>query len=273
MRFFGKCLRENIASPLLFAAIILLFILCGFGATVQIDDYTSYSFFELVFRGETDNFTAFSMAYKFAESSYYPIGLAIIAAVPALFTYKRSLEKAQALALVRTNYRTYSMGVVLSAFLSGAIITLAGILLYFCASFVQFSNAVSLSDSELGETALARLLLLLERALNHALAGGAIAASVIVLYNYLRSDFFAATIPMTLMYVSVKLLPNYREWLNSRENDLPARLLVIAFPSNLPDLGLLLERSFEAPFWISFILLGAALWALYFLFKKSIERT
>lgn len=275
MKLFGKCLRENFTSPLLFAAIILMFTLCGFGATVQIDDYTSYSFFELVFRGETDNFTAFSMAYKFAESSYYPIGLAVITAVPALYVYIRTFEKIHNFALIRTNYKAYSAGIILSSFLSGAIITLAGIVLYSAAAYLAFPSKAALSDLALGETVFARLLLLIKRVFNHAFVGGVTAAAAIVLYRFLRSDFFAATIPMMLMYISVKLLPNYREWLwsdiNHSEN-VSARLLAISFPSNLIELGLSLERSFNAPFWLAYIVLCTFLFVMILLFYKSVKR-
>lgn len=284
MKVFGKCLRENLSSPLTYAAIILLFILCSAGVTVSIEDKT-YSFFELIASSELlsqvkarNDCSSYLMAYSFANSAYYTIGLAIITAVPALFTYIRSFEKIQIYAMVRSNYRAFSAGIVLSSFLSGAIITLAGIMLYTAAAYLKFPNSSSFEDSyslmAYGETVLARLFLFIKRVLNHALVGGVIPVVSIVLYRLIRSDFFAATIPMMLMYISVKVLPNYREWLNSDEisGNALAKLFVIAFPSNLIELGILLERTFNAPFWLAYIILGAFLFVMYLLFYRTVKR-
>lgn len=284
MKVFGKCLRENLSSPLTYAAIILLFVLCGAGVTVSIDDKT-YSFFELIASSELlsqvkyrNDCSSFLMAYSFANSAYYTIGLAIITAVPALFTYIRSFEKIQIYAMIRSNYRAYSAGIVLSSFFSGAIITLAGIFLYTAAAYLKFPSAASFDDSLFlmiyGETVPARMFAFLKRVFNHALVGGVIPVASIVLYRLIRSDFFAATIPMMLMYVSIKVLPNYREWLNSDEvsENALARLFVMAFPSNLIELGILLERTFNAPFWLAYIILGAFLFVMYLLFYKTVKR-
>ncbi len=58
-----------------------------------------------------------------------------------------------------------------------------------------------------------RLFDLLKKLFNHAFVGGIIPVFAVTLYRFIRSDFLAATIPMMLMYISVKILPNYREWL------------------------------------------------------------
>lgn len=253
--------------------------------TVSIND-TSYSFFEIIFNSELlfqakdmNECSSFLMAYSFANSAYYTIGLAIITAVPALYTYIRSQEKIHCYALIRSkNYRSYSAGIVLSSFFSGAIITIAGILLYTAAAYFIFPDSTSFEDPYFlmayGETVFARLFLFIKRALNHALVGGIIPVFSITLYRYIRSDFFAATIPMMLMYISVKALPNYREWLSSDEisGNALARLFVIAFPSNLIELGILLERTFNAPFWLSYIILGALVFAMYLMFYRSVKR-
>lgn len=285
MKLFSKCFRENFTSPLTYAAMILFFVLCGTGVTVSIND-TTYSFFEIISNSELfsqakdmNECSSFLLAYSFSQSGYYTIGLAILTAVPALYTYIRSQEKIHYYALIRSkNYRSYSAGIVLSSFLNGMIITLAGILMYTMAAFLIFPDSASSEDPYFlmayGETVFARLFLFIKRVFNHAMVGGIIPVFAITLYRYIRSDFFAATIPMMLMYISVKVLPNWREWLNSHEvsGNALAQLFVLMFPSNLPDLGISLNRTFNAPFWPAYIVLGAFLFAIYLLFYRSVKR-
>lgn len=285
MKLFGKCFRENFASPLTYAAAVLFAVLCGAGATVQIGEET-YSFFEIAFNSKLLSQTkylsecsSYLMAYRFSQSAWYAIGLAVLTAIPVLYTYVRSLEKIHCFALIRSNYRAYSAGIVFSSFLSGMIITLAGILTYTAAAYLLFPSFESFSSPDLnmiyGETVSVRLFSLIKKAFNHALVGGVISVFAITLYRFIRSDFLAATLPMMLMYISVKVLPNYREWLSSdirRSENAFARVLAMLFPSNLTDLGNSLETSFNAPFWLAYIVLGAFLFATYLLFYKSIRK-
>lgn len=285
MKLFCKCLRENFTSPLTYAAAILFAVLCGFGVTVQINKET-YSFFEIVFNSELlskakslSECSSYLMAYHFSQSTWYAIGLAVLTAIPALYTYIKSLEKIHSFALIRSNYRAYSAGIVFSSFFSGMIITLAGILMYTAAAYLLFPSFESFSDIDLqliyGETVSDRLFSLIKKVFNHALVGGFIPVFAITLYRFIRSDFLAATIPMMLMYISVKVLPNYREWLSSDMRHLEntfARVLAMLFPSNLTDLSRSLEGAFNAPFWLAYIVLGAFLFAMYLLFYKSIRK-
>lgn len=285
MKLFGKCLRENFASPLTYVAAILFAVLCGFGVTVQINEET-YSFFEIVFNSELlseakklSQCSSYLMAYRFSQSAWYAIGLSVIAAVPALYSYIRSFEKIYNFALIRSNYRAYSAGIVFSSFFSGMLITLAGIMIYAAAAYLLFPSFASFADHDLqliyGETVSARLFPLIKKVFNHALVGGVIPVFAITLYRFIHSEFLSATIPMMLMYISVKVLPNYREWLSSdirRSENALIHVWVMLFPSNLTDLGYSLENTLNAPFWLSYIVLGAFLFEMYLLFYKSTEK-
>lgn len=283
MRFLRECLRENFSSPLTYIASVVFAVFCVAGVTVRFGD-VSYSFVELAFdekiSAEVANTISCSsavMAKLFSSSNWYSIWLAVLTAIPPLYTYKRTIEKNCLFSLIRTDYKSYSAGVVVSTFVGGAIITLAGILLYIAAAYLFFPSFDSFSDpiyQVIYGTAAERTFVLIKKVVNHAIVGGIIPVFTIVLYRFIHSDFLAATIPMMLMYVSVIILPNFREWATWKikgSKSAPLQLLAGFFPSNLPEL----EASFSslnAPFWAAYIVLGAMLFGLYFMFYKSIKK-
>ncbi len=285
MRFFCKCLRENFSSPLSYAAIVVFAVFCVFGLTVQLDDETTYSMFEIfldkeIFNVVTSNSqcSSYLMALKYGSSEWYAVGMSVLTAVPALYTYIKSLEKVQIFTLVRTNFSAYSVGIILSSFVTGFIITLSGTMLFFGAVYLIFPSLESFSDPMLlliySENAAQRFGVLTERVINHAFVGGLMPVFAITLYRYIRSDFLAATIPMMLMYVSTKTLPNYREWLSSdaeRSQNVFLSFLLMLFPSNLASLTTWL-KSYNAPFWLAYIGLEALVFVNFLLFKKSVRR-
>ena len=285
MKLFCKCFRENLSSPLLYAAAVLFTVLCGFGVTVVIKEET-YSFFEIIFNSELfaiakENIqcSSYIMAYNFSMSTWYIIGLSVIAAVPPLFIYINSIEKIRTFALIRSNYKVYSAGIILSSFFSGMIITLAGILLYIAAAYLVLPSFESFSDPNYmriyGAAVSDRLFPLLKKIFNHAFVGGIISVFSIVLYRFIQSDFPAATIPMMLMYISVKIHPVYIEWFSSdemRAQNTFLNVMAMSFPSSLTDLGRSLELSLKAPFWLAYIILSALLFGMYLLFCKSIRK-
>lgn len=285
MRMLGKCFREIFTSPLTYAAAVLFAVLCGFGATVTINE-ESYIFFEIIFNSKLltqakkiSDCSSFLMSYRFSRSVWYVIGLSVLTAIPALYTYINSLEKIHIFSIIRSNYKSYSAGIFFSSFLSGAIITAFGILIYTAAAYLTLPSFASFADEMLeqayGATALDRLLLMLKPILNHAFVGGVISVFAITLYRFIRSDFLAATIPMMLMYVSVKVFPNYAEWIYAdigRSENTLVHILALLFPSNLTDMGIMLESTLNAPFWLAYIILGTLLYAIYIVFYKSIRR-
>lgn len=284
MKFFFKCLREIFTSPLTYIAAVLFAVLCAAGVTVDINRDT-YSFFEIIadkklfdtVRASSQG-SSYLMAIRFAQSSWYPIGLAVLTAIPALYTYIRSLEKIDRFSLIRSNYKTYSAGVILSSFLSGLIIVLAGLVIYFGVTYMLFPSLSSFDDPTyeiIYGNASQRLFSMLKLMLNHAFVGGVIPVFAVTLYRFIRSDFMAATIPMMLMYVSIKVIPNYREWMSSdiqRTENPFAKLMIFLFPSAMTGLGDTLEYSFSAPSWLAYIVFGAFVFALYLLFYRSIRR-
>lgn len=285
MRLFCKCIRENFASPLTYIAAVLFAVLCAFGVKIQIDD-EFFSFFEVIFNEkyfskaiELSECSSYTMSLRFDNSEWYAIGIAVLTTVPALFTYIRTIDKMQNFALIRTNYRTYSAGIVFSSFLTGVIITIAGILLYSSVVYLAFPSIEQFEDPILkeiyGKTVAERLPNLLKKILNHAFVGGLLPVIGITLYRFIRSDFLAASIPMMIMYISVKIIPNYREWLSSdeeRSQNVFFKLFLMFFPSNLTMFGSALESSMNMPFWIAYIVLGAFLGVLYLLFNKSVKK-
>lgn len=285
MRMFGRCFREIFKSPLTYAAAVLFAVLCGSGASAMVKD-ESYTFFEIIFdrallsqAKKSIDCSAFMVFSRFHKSAWYVIGLSVLTAIPALYIYIKSLEKIHVFSLIRSDYKTYSAGIVFSSFLSGAIITIGGILIFAAVAYLTLPSFSSFGDEILeeiyGATALTRLVRLIKPMLNHALVGGVISVFSITLYRFIRSDFLAATIPMMLMYISVKVFPNYSMWIYSEpsraENSL-VHIIALLFPSNSIDMYSLIENALNAPFWIAYIILGALLLLLYFLFYKSIRR-
>ena len=284
MKFFCKCIRGIFTSPLTYIAAVLFAVLCAAGVTVDINRDT-YSFFEIIANKKlfdtaraSSQCASYLIAIRFTQSSWYPIGLAVLTAIPALYTYIRSLEKIDRFCLIRLNFKTYSAGVILSSFLSGLMIVIVGLIIYFGASYLLFPSLASFNDPVYeiiyGDTS-QKLFSMLKLMLNHAFVGGVIPVFAITLYRFIHSDFLAATIPMMLMYVSIKLIPNYREWFSSDIQRLEnpfAKLMIFLFPSAMTGLGDTLEYSFNAPFWLAYIFFGSLVFAMYLLFYRSIRR-
>lgn len=262
------------------AAVFAVF--CAAGVTVSIDD-ESYSFIELAFDEEisakaagTINCCSDLMAVRFENSMWYPIGLAVLTAIPALYVYKRTIEKNYLFSLIRTEYKSYSAGVVVSAFISGMFITTAGILAYMAAVYRFFPSFESFGQpffEAVYGTASERLVSRIKCVVNHAVVGGIIPVFAIVLYRFIHSDFLAASIPMMLMYVSLKIMPNLREWITTEvdESNIPLRVLVNSLPSNLMHFGHALSN-LNIQFWVAYIFFAAVLFGLYFAFYHSIKR-
>lgn len=285
MRLFCKCIRENFASSLTYIATFLFAVLCAFGMKIQINDDV-FSFFEVVINEKLMSYaikmpscSSYLMSLRFNNSEWFAIGLTVLTTVPALFTYIRTIDKVHNFTLIRTNYKTYSAGIVFSSFITGVFITIAGIVIYSSVVYLTFPSIEQFEDPEYlmiyGETIAKRLAYLMKKILNHAFFGGLLPVFAITLYRFIRSDFLAATIPMMIMYISVKTLPNYREWFSSNDELSQngfVTFLMLLFPSNLPLIGLSFESSLNMPFWIAFIVLGVFLGALYLLFNKSLKK-
>lgn len=285
MKYFCKCLRENFKSPLTYMAILVFAVLCIFGLSFRIDGKT-YTFFE-VFSNEKlfsnlkndGNYSSYLLAFDFYNFNWYTVGLTVLTGIPALYTYVKSLEKVQSFTLIRTSYRTYSVGTILSSFLSGAIITIAGFLLFASVVYIIFPSFESFDDNILrmfyGKTAGERLLKLVKKVLNNAAVGGIIPVFAITLYRFVRSDFLAASIPVMLMYISFKIAPNYRAWFSEtpeHSDNLFMKVILMFFPSNLINLGYSFEYNLNVPLWLAYLFFAAVVFACYFLFKKTVRR-
>lgn len=265
-------------------AALLFAVLCGFGPPVQIKEET-YTLYETVL--DTELFaqaktniahSSYFIVYNFSRSEWYAIGLAVLTAIPALYTYIRSIEKTHHFSLIRSSYKAYSAGVILSSFFSGLLIVVEGILLYTAAAYIVFPSFSSFGDPTyqmIYGDAYSRLFSFAKQALNHAFVGGIIPVFAITLYRFIHSDFLAATVPMMLAYISMKVLPNYYKWIyadTQRLDSRPAIVVSMFFPSNLTELGNGFEYSLNAPFWLAYIVLTAYLFIMYLLFYRSIRR-
>lgn len=285
MRYFCKCLRENFKSPLTYAAIVVFALLCIFGMSFTVNNNT-YTFFDVVFnekifndvKNSYDN-SSYILAFQFSNFNWYTVGLTVLTAIPALYTYAKSLEKVQNFALIRTSYRSYSAGTIFSAFLVGAIITVVGFLLFAAIVYIVFPSFESFDDNILkmfyGETAGERLLKLAKNVLNNAVVGGIIPVIAITLYRFIRSDFLAASIPVMIMYISFKIVPNYRAWFTENPdttNNTFLQLFFMLFPSNLINLGYSFEYTLKVPLFFAYLFFAAIVAACYFLYKKTIRR-
>lgn len=285
MKYFCKCLRENFKSPLTYLAILVFAVLCVFGLSFRIDQKT-YTFFEVIFNKKLfsdvildGNNSSYLLAFKYYDFNWYTVGLTVLTGIPALYTYVKSLEKVQNFALIRTSYRAYSAGTILSSFLSGAIIAIAGFLIFASVIYGIFPSFESFDDDILkmfyGETAGERLLKLVKKVLNNAVVGGIIPVIAITLYRFVRSDFLAASIPVMLMYISYKIAPNYRAWFSeTQENseNLFMKILLMFFPSNLINLGYNFEYNLNIPIWLAYLFFAAVVFACYTVFKKTVRR-
>lgn len=281
MRYFKVLLKEYFTSPAIYAAAGLFALLCIFGRSLPLGD-TFYSVMEVLSDAKLYN----KACEEFLNSSYFlakgfrgdwfEVAAPVITAFPALAVFAQNYDSVKRSVLIRMNRNTYCGGLFASAYFSGVIISLVGILIYILFIVLNFPplsafpNDMELISSVYGETAFQRLIPLLKTVLVTCLVSGIFPTITIVLYQLVRDNFLSITIPMMIMYVSMKGSIAYGKWLWLDDNSTKwiFKFIYILFPSNCMQQDDFWDNSLGLSFVFFFIMTGIWLAVLYIIFAK-----
>lgn len=286
-RYLGTLLTEYFTYPAIYLSAVLFLLLCALGPVANIND-SSYSVLELITNREYMSLAAeswecnsYNIMQNFNSSPWFSLGASVIAATPALAVFIQNSENTRREVLVRMNKRAYSSGLFLSAFLTGVIVSLVGIMLYAIIAYSAFPSISSFrEDAEFinliyGDSS-ARLLMLIKKIVNCCIVCGIFPPVTLIIYQLLHDRFLAMTIPMMIQYVSLKAHIMYGTWRYSDpslfENDW-LNFLDILFPSSCMMHYYYWEQTLRLPFACFFIMSGVIIIALYLVFDRFNRRS
>lgn len=284
LRYSNVLLREYLSTPLFYAAIVLFWLLCAFGNSVEIDE-KSFSVLELIYEQElyykakTDiQCSSYLLTFKYNSSPWFSVVVPVITAFPALQIYEQNSGNIRMTILIRMKTRQYSGNLFATSFLSGVFISSVGILLYALFIHLLFPPITAFSDDTLltiyGSTAWERFVPFFKKCINCCLICGVFPVITMMLYHIIHDQFLSMTLPMMVQYISLKCSLLYATWLYSDGNRATDRLLnfwYLLFPSNCMYHCSFWENSLELPFACFFIVLGITIAVLYFLFEWMIR--
>lgn len=280
MKYFYKLCLGYLFTPSLYAAIILFFLLCLFGATVNVNS-ESYSVFDLLMNhsllneAKTDfSCNSYFMLRNFSGSVWFIVALPVISGYPALTVYSNYCEPSRIMILSRTSKKSYSTAVILSSFFSGMVIAISGILLYSITIYLVFPEITSFDVDFLQSINLdnwtGRIADFFPRASNCVIVSGLLSVITVIIFCFIRDKFMSLSLPMMLMYVSMKLSMLYSSWIaedTSRYNDKALEAVYIVFLSSAADIHYYMQSCFNIPYILYFLFTAVILLIFIHIFK------
>lgn len=280
MRYLYKLCLGYLLSPSLYVAIILFFLLCLFGATVNVNS-ESYSVFDLLMNhsllneAKTDfSCNSYYLLRNFSGSVWFIVALPVISGFPALTVYSNCCEPSRIMILSRTSKKSYSTAVILSSFFSGAVIAISGVLLYSITVYSVFPEITSFNVDFLQSVNLdnwaGRIADFFPRASNCVIVSGLLSVITIIIFCFIRDKFMSLSLPMMLMYVSMKLSMLYSSWIaedSSRYNDKALEAVYIVFLSSAADIHYYMQSCFNIPYILYFLFIAVILLIFIHIFK------
>lgn len=287
IKYIGVLLTEYFTYPAIYLSAVLFLLLCALGPVANIND-SSYSVLELITNREYMSLAAeefeccsYNIMLNFSSSPWFSLGASVIAAIPALAVFIQNSENTRRQILIRMNKRAYSTGLFWSAFLTGVLIALVGILLYAVIAYAAFPPISSFGENAEFITAVygsasARLLRLIKKIINCCIICGIFPLVTLIVYQLLHDRFLAMTIPMMIQYVSLKASIMFGTWRYSDpslfSND-RLNFLDILFPSSCMIHYYYWEQTLRLPFACFFIMSGVIIIALYLVFDRLNRRS
>lgn len=280
MKYFYKLCLGYLFTPSLYAAIILFFLLCLFGATVNVNS-ESYSVFDLLMNhsllneAKTDfSCNSYFMLRNFSGSVWFIVALPVISGYPALTVYSNYCEPSRIMILSRTSRKSYSAAVIVSSFFCGAIISFAGILLFALLAYSLFPSITSFNadllqsmnlDSQLG-----RFTDIFPKVSNCVVVSGLLSVITVIIFCFIKDKFMSLSLPMMLMYVSVKLSMLYSSWIAedpARYDNKVLEAVYVVFLSSATDIHYYMQSCFNIPYILYFLFTAVILLIFIHIFK------
>ncbi len=239
-------IKKNIYSPKFLISIFLVFLLCLLSDAPSVSARVPLSVLDEIVKMRREiwlekgiRFSAPSVFFGFDYSIWYSVILPVIAAFPVIYNFSDEwFGDNYIMTLSRSGYKKYTIGKFLSAFITGFMTAILGLLLFgitvslIFPSVNEFANAEQLYlNGAYAEPAKA----IAAKVINNSLICGFYAVFAIFLCLIIKDKFFSLSVLMVINYFSMKLeikFMNSEAFLNNEE----IRWLRIFFPNCQKDM-------------------------------------
>lgn len=239
-------IKKNIYSPKFLISIFLVFLLCLLSDAPSVSARVPLSVLDEIVKMRREiwlekgiRFSAPSVFFGFDDSIWYSVILPVIAAFPVIYNFSDEwFGDNYIMTLSRSGYKKYTIGKFLSAFITGFMTAILGLLLFgitvslIFPSVNEFANAEQLYlNGAYAEPAKA----IAAKVINNSLICGFYAVFAIFLCLIIKDKFFSLSVLMVINYFSMKLeikFMNSDAFLNNEE----IRWLRIFFPNCQKDM-------------------------------------
>lgn len=244
-------IKKNIYSPKFLISIFLVFLLCLLSDAPSVSARVPLSVLDEIVKMRREiwlekgvKFSAPSIFFGFDYSIWYSVILPVIAAFPVIYNFSDEwFGDNYIMTLSRSGYKKYTIGKFLSAFITGFMTAILGLLLFgitvslIFPSVNEFANAEQLYlNGAYAEPAKA----IAAKVINNSLICGFYAVFAIFLCLIIKDKFFSLSVLMVINYFSMKLeikFMNSEAFLNNEEIrwlriffQTVKRICIISFP-------------------------------------------
>ena len=251
-------IKKNIYSPKFLISIFLVFLLYLLSDAPSVSARVPLSVLDEIVKMRREiwlekgiRFSAPSVFFGFDYSIWYSVILPVIAAFPVIYNFSDEwFGDNYIMMLSRSGYKKYTIGKFLSAFITGFMTAILGLLLFgitvslIFPSVNEFANAEQLYlNGAYAEPAKA----IAAKVINNSLICGFYAVFAIFLCLIIKDKFFSLSVLMVINYFSMKLeikFMNSEAFLNNEE----IRWLRIFFPNCQKDMYYFFPDYFDISF-------------------------
>lgn len=252
-------IKKNIYSPKFLISIFLVFLLCLLSDAPSVSARVPLSVLDEIVKMRREiwlekgvRFSAPSVFFGFDYSIWYSVILPVIAAFPVIYNFSDEwFGDNYIMTLSRSGYKKYTIWKFLSAFITGFMTAILGLLLFgitvslIFPSVNEFENAEQLYlNGAYAEPAKA----IAAKVINNSLICGFYAVFAIFLCLIIKDKFFSLSVLMVINYFSMKLeikFMNSEAFLNNEE----IRWLRIFFPNCQKDMYYFFPDYFDISFY------------------------
>lgn len=239
-------IKKNIYSTKFLISIFLIFLLCLLSDAPSVSARVPLSVLDEIVKMRREvwlekgvRFSAPSVFFGFDCSIWYSVILPVIAAFPVIYNFSDEwFGENYIMTLSRNGYKKYTIGKILSAFITGFMTAILGLLLFGITVSLIFPSVNEFANAEqlyLNGSYAEPLKAIAAKVINNSLICGFYAVSAIFLCLVIKDKFFSLSILMVINYFSMKLEIKF---LNSEiflDNE-SIRWLRIFFPNSQKDM-------------------------------------
>lgn len=252
-------IKKNIYSPKFLISIFLVFLLCLLSDAPSVSARVPLSVLDEIVKMRREiwlekgiRFSAPSVFFGFDYSIWYSVILPVIAAFPVIYNFSDEwFGDNYIMTLSRSGYKKYTIGKILSAFITGFMTAILGLLLFgitvslIFPSVNEFANAEQLYLNVAYEEPAKAIA---AKVINNSLICGFYAVFAIFLCLIIKDKFFSLSVLMVINYFSMKLeikFMNSEAFLNNEE----IRWLRIFFPNCQKEIYYFFPDYFDISFY------------------------